>query len=544
MAEFNLIDEPWIPCIDLDNKRVEYGIRDTLLKAQDLREIYDESPLVTAAIHRLLLAVLYRAYDGPSDFRGWKDLYSRGTFEGHEVDGYLDKWKDRFDLFSSDNRFYQMAGFETNRPISVNRLAMDCASGNNATLFDHCVDQEEVEWLPALVAKHLVACQAFASGGGKSSKAKILSSEEARPNFADAPALRGVNIWLQGDKLFDTLAINLAPIEDRSYAPWELDDPQQHRDNRGGKRRDAITAIGVVDRLTWQSRLVRLISNERTVSRMYFTQGRSADKSPGDPMKVYRASRAEGISAVSLSSGKAAWRDAHSILTIPAAKSNERRPECFNLVARARSAGSIQPERQFVAHVVGLASAPKKPAKFLIWRHERIPVPAAMLADINLIERLGRLLQAAEQAASELNFRMRRIAKLYLAAHAEEPDGRKPDDKDVAKLTEKIDPRAAYWARLEKHFLALLENLPHDWDGANNDWKPDNQHTATRAWRDDIKREAKQALEESIRSLGTTARAIQATARVRTNFHDDDLKPPPQKADKTRGKAKGGKKKK
>src|SRR5665811_2442007 len=116
---------------------------------------------------------------------------------------------------------------------------------------------------------------------------------------------------------------------------------------------------------------------------MFFTQGRSADKSPGDPMKIYRVSKEEGISTLSLSNNKAAWRDAHSIFTIPAAQSNERRPECFNLVVKARLEGTIPPEKQFVAHVVGLASAPKKAGKFLLWRHERMPVPASLLSDSN-----------------------------------------------------------------------------------------------------------------------------------------------------------------
>jgi len=260
-------------------------------------------------------------------------------------------------------------------------------------------------------------------------------------------------------------------------------------------------------------------------------------------MKVYRASKEEGISAVPLSSGKAAWRDAHSILTIPAANSNERRPECFNLVVRARSMGSVQPERQFVAHVVGLASAPKKAGKFLLWRHERMPVPAALLAEVNLIERLGGLLGNAEQAASELNYRTRRIAKLYLAPEAEAPDGRQPDKDEVTKVAESIDPRSAYWARLEKHFFDLVASLPGDWDEANEDWKSEEQQCATNTWCEHVKGEAQRALQESIRSLGTTARAIQAVARVRTDFNEKDLMLPSQNT-KATGKRKGGGKKK
>jgi CRISPR system Cascade subunit CasA len=259
-------------------------------------------------------------------------------------------------------------------------------------------------------------------------------------------------------------------------------------------------------------------------------------------MKVYRASKEEGISPLPLSSGKAAWRDAHSILTIPPADSNERRAECLNLVARARSKGAVQPDRQFLAHVVGLASAPNKAGKFLLWRHERMPVPAALLADANLIERLGVLLQNAEQAAIELNHRARRIAKLYLAPDAESPGGRQADPEEIAKAANAMDPRPGYWARLEKHFFELLENLGRDWDTELDDWKPEAQQAATNTWRAHAKDEAQRSLKESIRCLGTTARAIRAVARVRTDFNDRDLTPQPQSAAKARPKSKGGNK--
>jgi CRISPR system Cascade subunit CasA len=435
-----------------------------------------------------------------------------------------------------------MAQLETKKAVSVTRLVNECASGNNATLFDHCADEEDVHWQPDQTARRLTACHSFALGFGKSGNAKIDGKDETLPYSADGIALRGMNVWLQGVTLFDTLMINLAPTTDNSLPPWELDDPHKHRDRLDGKDRRAVAAFGVVDRLTWQSRLVRLLPNGGTFSKMYFTQGRSADKSPGDPMKVYRVSKEEGISAVPLGSGKAAWRDAHSIFSIPAPNSNERRPECFNLAVRAGSAaGPVQ--RQFITHVVGLASAPNKAGKFLLWRHERMPVLAALLADVNLIERLGGLLQNAEQAAVELNNRTRRIAKLYLAPDAESPAGRKADPDEIARVANAIDPRPAYWARLEKHFFALLESLPKDWDRERDGWKPDEQQAGTNTWRDNVKHEAKRALEESTGSLGTTARAIQAVARVRTDFNDSDLKPQPQKTAQAKPKSKGGKKK-
>ena len=544
MAEFNLIEEPWIPCIDLDGRNVEYGIRDTLLKARDLREICDDSPLVTVAIYRLVLATLYRAFEGPRDFASWRSLYSCGVFDTQTVDKYLDKWKEGFDLFGDNKPFYQMARFETRRPISVNRLATECASGNNATLFDHCGDDVVVEWSPAQTAKRLIACQSFALGFGKSGNATIDGVDEALPYSADAIALRGMSIWLQGTSLFETLMINLAPIDDNSLPPWELENPNEYRDRLQGKNRKVVTSFGVVDRLTWQSRLVRLIPKDSTISQMYFTQGRSAEKSTGDPMKVYRTFKEEGVSALSLSSSKAAWRDSHSIFMIPNAHSNERRPECFNLVARVRTAAGVSVSQSFVTHIVGLAAAPNKAGKFLLWRHERMSIPVALSSNVDLIEQLGLLLENSEYVANGLKDRARRISRLYLSPDCEYSGGRQPDKDEVTKVVEAIDPRPPYWARLETHFFTLIENLPNDWDEAGGDWKPEDQQTATRAWRVNIRREAERALLESIRSLGTTARAIQAVARVRTDFSDEDLKPPQTETTKgAKRKPEGGKKK-
>jgi CRISPR system Cascade subunit CasA len=317
--------------------------------------------------------------------------------------------------------------------------------------------------------------------------------------------------------------------DDSSMPPWELKDPHEHRDRLRGKDRRPITSFGIVDRLTWQSRLVRLIPKvSNTISKMYFTQGRSADKSAGDPMKVYRQSKEEGTSALSLSGSKAAWRDAHSILMIRDDRGNERRPECFNTVARAKDSGDIDASRTFVTNIVGLATAPNKAGKFLLWRHERMPIPAALLSDVNLIERLGSLLGNAENAGDELMKRTSRISRLYLSPGCEAPGGRRPDRTDVAKIVEAIDPRPAYWARLEEHFFILLKNLPLD---------PDN---ATSDWRQNVKREAQHILEESVRSLGTTARAIQAVARVHTDFNDNDLESPQMSVRKARINKKGG----
>ncbi|HSL05101.1 MAG TPA: type I-E CRISPR-associated protein Cse1/CasA, partial [Nitrospiraceae bacterium] len=106
MSQFNLIDEKWIPVRFLNGSRDELGIQDTLLRAKDIAAIEDSSPLVVAALHRFLLAVLYRALEGPTDIDQAKKLFRDGL-PGEKIRAYLEKWQDRFWLFDEKFPFGQ-----------------------------------------------------------------------------------------------------------------------------------------------------------------------------------------------------------------------------------------------------------------------------------------------------------------------------------------------------------------------------------------------------------------------------------------------------
>ena len=199
-------------------------------------------------------------------------MHSRKVFNTGSVTQYLNRWHDRFHLVTDNHPFYQMARLEMKNTVSIARLATEFASGNNATLFDHCDDVTEVDWTFAQTARWLLASQSFALGFGKSGNARIEGKDEGLPYAADAIALRGMNIWLQGENLFNTLMLNLVPSSDTSSPPWESATPHKYRDRLNGNDRTAITSYGIVDRLTWQSRLVRLLPNGKTCSKMYFTQ--------------------------------------------------------------------------------------------------------------------------------------------------------------------------------------------------------------------------------------------------------------------------------
>ena len=140
MSRFNLIGEKWIPVRFLDGNRGELGIQDVLLGAKDIAAIEDPSPLVVAALHRFLLAVLYRALEGPTDIDQAKKLFKEGI-PGNKIKAYLEKWRDRFWLFDEKYPFGQIPNFEPNMWRSWTVLAAEHNADNAKVLFDH-VDVE------------------------------------------------------------------------------------------------------------------------------------------------------------------------------------------------------------------------------------------------------------------------------------------------------------------------------------------------------------------------------------------------------------------
>ena len=555
--EFDLLIHDWIPCLQPEGIPNYYSIRSALENACQIRSIEHESPVVRVAALRLLLAFCYRVAHANGvplkSFRNWQALEMEWTegIPSQWIDHYLDEChcRNRFRLFDEKYPFFQVAGLEcqgSKQPETAARLAFEQFAGTPTSLWEHSRE------LPTVLeaALYLVTCQAFGASASNTSNAKVGDFEYSPTGRTFAPAYAGCIVWLEGDNLLETLMLNLVDYDltDTDLPIWEKPlsvhvlrarQPQKAKEGDvdkdgkqikiGKKIGDYRTAspTGPVQLFTWPSRSVRLTKPENgQVKTVHFTQGLALRDHPVDPMKPYNQ---EG-KPINLQRHKASWRDLHSLLAIHPARSR-------TVLALSHAARSEMSVRRL--NVAGIARGDEA-AKILFWRHERMPVPAALLADVNLIERLGSLLQNAERAASELNSRARRIAKLYLAPEAETPDGRQPDKDQVAKVTMSIDPRHAYWARLEKHFFALLENLPGDWDTASDDWKPEDQQTATNTWREHVKGEARLALEESIRSLGRIARAIQAVARVRTDFSDNDLRPSSAKATKVTGKKKGG----
>ena len=250
MASFNLIDEPWVPCTMLDGTRRSLGLLDVLTQAQGIGEVGGDSPLVIAALHRLLLAVLHRNFD-IGDEQQWGALWKGGAFDAGVVDAYFERWHGRFNLFDDEKPFYQVASLDETKARSIANLFFH--QNNNPTLFTHLATSTPPELTPAEAARLLIGYMAFDVPGTK-------TSERGKESAKAATLNKGAILLAKGDDLFQTLMFNLcryAPEEEEPWDfDWEKDVPAWERD--GKTHPEDRRPDGYLDLLTWQSRRIRL----------------------------------------------------------------------------------------------------------------------------------------------------------------------------------------------------------------------------------------------------------------------------------------------
>lgn len=510
IVSFNLIDEPWIPCTNLGGNSVELGLRDTLLSAHELREIYDESPLVTASLHRLLLCVLHRIF-GPSSPSEWFSLWNKRRWEPEPIISYLDRWHDRFDLFHPDpvKRFYQSPPDERFKPRSIIHLIH--SRGDNPTLFNHQTDESTPGLSLSQAARALITAQSFRLGG-------LLRPDDSAP---DSPCARGICFMTQGYSLFETLVLNLVGYPDETIMrwsetdrpTWEMDDP--FAANRVVQQEGCTYAdpYGYLDYLSWQSCRIWLLppADDGLVKEVRIGLGQpKLHWSVLDPMKHYRASPKDknnpsGYRELRFSEGRALWRDSATLLQ----HKRDRRdhpPACLDWLAKLIEKDydgvlGEYPKQALVA--LGMAN---DQAKVDFYRQERWPLPLAYLQNEMLVTYLSSALKEAEEVYSNLGCALNRLARLLLSPTADQKEGHKPQPEDIRALIGHWGVERRYWGSLEPHFWILVEDLPH------------RTEAALERWRSTLSNAAWQAFEEAEALVGPAARSLKATTQGRNRL--------------------------
>jgi CRISPR system Cascade subunit CasA len=436
---FNLIDEPWIPVRYPDGRTAKLGIRETLLTADRIAEIQDASPLIVVALHRLLLAVLYPALQGPTDIQQAKTLFREGL-PGEKIDEYLTRWRDRFWLFDSSYPFGQIPTFVPKTWRAWTVLAAEHNADNAKVLFDHVDVNDAGAISPAQAARWLLATLTFSVSCGKSELS----------HTGTAPSATAVMAMPLGRSLEDTLLFSLVP-QNRAViaddAPlWERE-PESLEALKAGIERPIM---GFADRYTWRTRSVRLRANEDlSVSTLAFASGVGhVPSQQTDPMLGYRIDEQKGL-LPRMFSERGFWRDFDSLLP----DGSDCAPK---VVDHAIVLGRSAPARFPTTVIVAGQSNDK--AKIEYWRMERFVLPKAA-SDQFIRSTIRALLSTAEDAQKSLWLGCKSFARHLLSRGDREPAG-----KDVSNFLRQMPVIDSYWSSLEPHFHQVLREYSEERD--------------------------------------------------------------------------------
>lgn len=439
MSRFNLIDEKWIPVRFLDGTREELGIRDTLLRSKEIAAIEDASPLVVAALHRFLLAVLYRALEGPTDIEQAKDLFKSGL-PSEKITFYLGKWRDRFWLFDETYPFGQNPNVPKGEIEPWTKLTAEHNATSNKVLFDHTNTKKPGAREPKECARWLLSTMTFSISGGR--------------GYYPSPSPNAMMCLPLGRNLHQSLCYCLVPYPNREVmrgdsALWEcehktlpLSTPKQE-------------ASGYADLYTWPARMVlleELPSGQVSIMRFVAGQGFENQSRNPDPMQPHKADKTQGKLPVQFREDRGTWRDFDSLL-----------PDNLGLAPMTiqnalRLAGNRIDNMPESVLVLGLRYDPPN-ANLDFWRMERFALPEALAGKLSVRTEIRQLLIEAEEAQKSLWVACSSFARDLLSR-----GDRKPAGKDISAFVAQMPVSSWYWSTLESRFHEILREYTLDRD--------------------------------------------------------------------------------
>lgn len=226
---FNLIDEPWIPIVDVGLVSLKQ------LFSQPTYRALGGNPVHKIALIKLLLAVAQAAYT-PEDDEDWAKLQPIGL--ANKCKAYLDQWHDRFYLYG-EKPFLQIPEIKAAVIQRFGAVLAEVSTGNTTVLTQFQVEKTLSDADKALL---IVQLMGFGLGGKKTDNSVVLSpsyqgkfNDKGKPSTGKPGTSLGflgfLHNYLQGRSLMETLWINMFSQQQISNlgvyskglgaAPWE-----------------------------------------------------------------------------------------------------------------------------------------------------------------------------------------------------------------------------------------------------------------------------------------------------------------------------------
>lgn len=479
MFTFDLLEKKWLPCVMTDNTLRDLSLSQVLLDASNVREIVGDSPPITIALHRLLLAILHRALYAPQSAAEWNEIREAAAFDRTKLESYFEKHKARFDLFDEKYPFYQSSSAKENVQNGA-IIQLYFQGKNNATLFDHSTISAPNKLTPVEAARFLIAFQSFDFGGIK-----------ADGSAQTAPLLQSAIALIKGENLFETLLLNLHWYNSDDAEPFNFsyakDLPAWERD----EETQAVERLpnGYVDLLTWQARRIFLQPEQNedgetivknTVIMRGYSFPKGFERKGKETMTAFRASKTEGFFPVGFSESRALWRNSLSLLQSVDGAGN--RPKMLDWLDDLVNEGFLDRSMSLPVDFYGLAA---DKAKLLFWQKENFVLPLTYLSDESLLELLKTALEFSQEIGDKLRDCVKKLADLL-----------------QTNITN-FQAMPIYWSMLETKFQRLLTALPDDKKMAMNEWFGE------------VLRIADDAFNQTANSLSGSAEELKATVEAR-----------------------------
>lgn len=511
-TSFDVLTQPWIPVVWIEEEAADLpdrvGLAQVVLDAHRIRRVVGDTPPMTAALHRLVLALLHRAY-GPRTEGEWGELWNRDAFPSEPLAAYLDPLRDRFDLFSQDRPFLQCPALSRVSPSTVAKLVPHRAVGNNVTLFDHTVAGDLIELAPDEAARWLVTAHAYDPGGMKTPYTREKSSERGLCN------LFGV-VLVEGATLKETLLLNALvydPDREQPRMTFDGDMPAWERPEAPGGEPDASPAEGWTDLLTWPSRRILLShtvrGGETLVDGVVVTPGLRFTGSLDRDEKMAAFRKPTGANGkpqktapllpVRLHPLRGVWRHSVELLLTDTWEEDRSRlrPQALKQIATLADGGHLPHDAVFTLRVFG-QQLDKNASVVEAYLEDEVPAPVPILRSRN--RTLGALIGSAIALADDVGAALRRMERGYRKDRRAEPSS----DLDLA-----------YWPRLARHFGRMLIEFGNAADPAAP------QVGATDRWARAVERAARGAAERWAEGAPADTGDLLVIAKHYDRFLDD-----------------------
>jgi len=514
MMGFNLLDECWIPVIRQDWQRAEISLIELFQTWETVREIQADNPPTTLAIHRFLLAVLHRAYQGPKNVDHWEEIQQDN---GKGAIAYLEKWRDRFDLFHPERPFMQDAEIPEESSGEV-YLAHVLHGNNTSTVFCH-----EHEWSHSSLsipeaARLILRLQNFDTGGRKTG---------ATESASVLPMMDAANVLVRGDDLCETLLLNLIQYdgEEKPCVATGDDLPVWERQSQKPKER---IPVGYIDYLTYQWRRVKVFNQGDRVVRVALHPGDRISKdlstSQWECGIAYNKTK-KGLMTVRLNQNRSLWRD--SAVFLQSSNEVSSCPRIVEWVAILKAEKDLVKSNVHL-QILGLNVDNAKP---LGWTSQQFAAPLIYLTNKALWQSLSSAIAIAED--HQQLFRSFKGSPYHALAEVLK-------NNDAAGFAATLDGESRYWATLDRTFQELLLALPED---KLNDRKSITYgNVELPKWTKTIQDAAREAFTDSIASIRNYEARAKALRALQWKLAD--LKLSKSEREELKSKAKSKKKEK